>query len=52
MGIDTATNITGNVQVHDGILVLDGLTFKTPAARMQLTAMYRTPTKESPLSWT
>ncbi|HUX96569.1 MAG TPA: AsmA-like C-terminal region-containing protein [Bacteroidales bacterium] len=45
MGIDTATNIIGNVQVHDGILVLDGLSFKTPAARMQLTAMYRTPRK-------
>ncbi len=45
MGIDTATNIIGNVQVHDGILVLDGLSFRTPAARMQLTAMYRTPRK-------
>ena len=45
MGIDTATNIIGSVQVHDGILVLDGLSFKTPAARMQLTAMYRTPRK-------
>ena len=45
MGIDTATNITGNVQVHDGILVLDGLNFDTPAARMQLTALYRTPRK-------
>jgi len=31
------------VQVHDGVLLLDGLTFITPAARMQLTAMYRTP---------
>ncbi|HBQ84581.1 MAG TPA: hypothetical protein DD745_17160, partial [Bacteroidales bacterium] len=45
MGIDTATNIIGSVQVHDGILVLDGLSFSTPAARMQLTAMYRTPRK-------
>jgi hypothetical protein len=45
MGIDTATNIVGNVLVHDGVLVLDGLTFETPAARMQLTAMYRTPRK-------
>jgi len=43
MGIDTATNIIGNVQVHDGILVLDGLQLKTPAARIQLTAMYQTP---------
>jgi hypothetical protein len=45
MGIDTATNIIGSVQVHDGILVLDNLSFKTPAARMQMTAMYRTPRK-------
>jgi hypothetical protein len=44
-GVDTATNIKGSVLVHDGILVLDGLTFDTPAARMQLTAMYRTPRK-------
>jgi hypothetical protein len=45
MGIDTATNILGNVQVKDGILLLDELTFETPAARMQLTFMYRTPRK-------
>ena len=45
IGVDTATNIQGAVQVHDGILLLDGLTFDTPAARMQLTAMYRTPRK-------
>lgn len=44
-GADTATNITGDVRVSDGILVLDGLTFTTPAAEMQLTAMYRTPRK-------
>ena len=45
IGIDTATNIIGSVQIHDGILVLDNISFKTPAARMQLTAMYRTPRK-------
>ncbi len=45
MGVDTATNILGKVRVHDGVLVLDGLTFDTPAARMQLTAIYRTPRK-------
>ncbi|KPL12533.1 MAG: hypothetical protein AMS26_17285 [Bacteroides sp. SM23_62] len=45
LGIDTATNVLGKVQVSDGILLLDELTFKTPAARMQLTAMYRTPRK-------
>lgn len=45
LGIDTATSIEGNVQVKDGTLLLDGLSFKTPAARMQLTALYRTPRK-------
>jgi len=45
LGVDSATNIRGAVQVNDGILLLDGLTFDTPAARMQLTAMYRTPRK-------
>jgi hypothetical protein len=45
LGIDTATNILGTVQVKDGILLLDELTFETPAARMQLTSMYRTPRK-------
>ena len=44
-GADTAANITGIVQVHDGVLVLDDLTFDTPAAKMQLTAMYRTSRK-------
>ena len=44
-GSDTATNIAGDVRVSDGVLVLDGLTFTTPAAGMQLTAMYRTPRK-------
>jgi hypothetical protein len=43
IGVDTASNIKGAIQVHDGILLLDGLTFDTPAAKMQLTAMYRTP---------
>jgi len=44
-GTDTARNIIGDVRVRDGILLLDELTFETPAARMQLTAMYRTPRK-------
>jgi hypothetical protein len=43
IGTDTASNIKGVVRVYDGILLLDGLTFTTPAARMQLTAMYQTP---------
>lgn len=41
----TATDIKGNVTVKDGILVLDELKFTTPAAKSQLTAMYRTPRK-------
>jgi hypothetical protein len=45
LGIDTATDIFGNVQVRDGILLLDELTFDTPAATIQLTSMYRTPRK-------
>ncbi len=44
-GNDTATDITGNVSVKDGILLLDDLRFTTSAARMQLTSMYRTPRK-------
>lgn len=44
-GTDTATNIVGDVRISDGILLLDELSFVTPAARMQLTAMYRTPRK-------
>ncbi|MBI5010532.1 MAG: hypothetical protein HZB98_13005, partial [Bacteroidia bacterium] len=45
MGKDTATNIIGSVQILDGTLILDNLSFKTPAARMQMTSMYRTPRK-------
>jgi len=44
-GTDTASNITGNVRVYDGILLLDDIKLTTPAARMQLTSMYRTPRK-------
>ena len=44
-GADTATNIRGDVRVQDGKLVLDGMSFITPAAKFQLTALYRTPRK-------
>jgi hypothetical protein len=44
-GTDTATNLSGNVRVYDGILLLDEMKLTTPAARMQLTSMYRTPRK-------
>ena len=44
-GQDTASNINGDVRIKDGVLVLDELSFETPAAKMQATAMYRTPRK-------
>jgi hypothetical protein len=45
LGKDTIKKISGDVRVKDGILVLDDLIFTTPAAKMQLTAMYKTPRK-------
>ncbi len=45
LGIDTISDIIGDVRVKDGVLVLDGLTLQTPGARIQLTSMYRTPRK-------
>jgi hypothetical protein len=44
-GTDYATDVKGNVRIYDGILLLDEVRLVTPAARMQLTAMYRTPRK-------
>lgn len=44
-GTGSANGIKGNLRVKDGLLVLDGFDFTTPAARMQITAMYRTPRK-------
>jgi len=44
-GNEIAKDITGEVRVKDGILVLDDLLFTTPASRMQLTLMYKTPRK-------
>jgi hypothetical protein len=43
LGLDTALNVAGGVRIKDGLLVLDALMFKTPAAKIQLTGMYRTP---------
>lgn len=42
---DTATAINGALKISDGVLVLDNMNFSTPAARMQLTALYKTPRK-------
>lgn len=44
-GTEIAKDISGEVRVKDGILILDGLVFTTPASKMQLTAMYKTPRK-------
>lgn len=44
-GSGVATDIKGKLRVKDGLLVLDDFNFLTPAAKMQLTAMYRTPRK-------
>jgi hypothetical protein len=44
-GVDTATQIIGQLRVNDGVLLLDDYTFTTSAARMQLSAMYKTPRK-------
>jgi hypothetical protein len=44
-GADTATDISGTVRIYNGILLLDQMQLVAPAARMQLTAMYRTPRK-------
>jgi len=44
-GTGKASLIKGGVRVKDGLLVLDAFDFTTPAARMQLTTMYRTPRK-------
>jgi hypothetical protein len=44
-GTDSAKNIKGDIRVKDGILLLDEVTLLTDAAKIQLTAMYRTPRK-------
>jgi len=45
MGPDFLKDIEGDLRVKDGVLMLDGLTLQTPAARIQLTSVYRTPRK-------
>ena len=47
----TADNIRGQVHVRDGTLLLDELTFTTPATDMELSALYRTPRKDHLLVW-
>lgn len=43
LGFDSARNLLGSIYVRDGLLVLEDLRFNTSSARMQLSAMYRTP---------
>ena len=40
---ETASNLRGRIYVRNGILVLEEVGFVCDAARMQLTAMYKTP---------
>jgi hypothetical protein len=44
-GTGVARNIKGQLRVKDGLLILDDMNFVTPAAKMQLTTMYRTSRK-------
>ena len=44
-GSGAARDIKGQVRVKDGLLILDDMNFVTPAAKMKLTTMYRTPRK-------
>lgn len=45
LGLNTITDITGEMRVKDGLLIMDKYRFTTPASKMQLTVMYRTPRK-------
>jgi hypothetical protein len=44
-GPDVVKDIKGKLRVKDGLMVLDDFDFVTTAAKMKLTAMYRTPRK-------
>ncbi len=44
-GTGVARDIKGQLRVKDGLLILDDLSMVTPAAKMRLTTMYRTPRK-------
>ena len=45
LGFDSARNIVGDLIIKDGLMVLQDMRFSTSAAKMQITAMYRTPRK-------
>ncbi len=42
-GNEIAKDITGEIKVNDGVLVLNDVLFTTPASKIQLTAIYKTP---------
>ena len=44
-GGDYIKDISGDVRIKDGVMVLKDLLFTTQAAKMKLTAMYKTPRK-------
>lgn len=44
-GTGIARDIKGLIRVKDGVLVLDDLAFVTPAAKMMLSTVYKTPRK-------
>ena len=45
LGGDYIKDISGDVRIKDGVMVLKDLLFTTQAAKMKLTAMYKTPRK-------
>ncbi len=45
LGFDSIRDVTGDLYIKDGLLALQDMQFVSTAARMQLTAMYRTPRK-------
>ena len=45
LGGDYIKDISGDIRVKDGVMVLKDLLFTTQAAKMKLTAMYKTPRK-------
>lgn len=47
VGDNLFTNLGGGVTIRDGVLVLEEMGFSSRAARMQLTAIYRSPRKDN-----
>lgn len=47
VGENLFSNLGGHVEIKDGVLVLEELGFSSKAARMQLTALYKSPKKDN-----